>query len=185
MEILDNMSLLEIVINVAILIVLVLFARHFIIHIIGKTPEKMAIKGSPETELQKTKYLSWVDRFRDDYEKQIRYVQEFQVNLVKLGIYLLVILICVKPIDIIDLTEASILKIIFFVLGFILFISMVWNAIRILPSILKTSKEITDFQNRNKISDEGLEIYDKKFFGVTMKDVTGLRKENRNDTYNE
>jgi len=47
------------------------------------------------------------------------------------------------------------------------------------------SKEINDFQNRNKISDEGLEIYDKKFFGVTMKDVTGLRKENRSDKYED
>lgn len=184
MEILDNMTLIEIIINIVILIVLVLVARHFIVHIIGKSPGKMAKKGSPETELQKTKYLSWVDRFRDEYEKQIKYVQEFQVNLVKLGVYLLVILICQNAVDI-NFDKAGILQIVFFILGFILLIGVLWNVIKILPSVLKMAKEINDFQNRNKISDEGLEIYDKKFFGVTMKDVVGLRKENRNDTYNE
>ncbi|MEJ2545667.1 MAG: hypothetical protein P8Y99_16510 [Calditrichaceae bacterium] len=184
MEILDNMTMLEIIINVVILIVLILVTRHFFIHILGKSPGKMAKKGSPETELQKTKYLSWIDRFRDEYEKQIKYVQEYQVNLVKFGVYLLVILICQNTVDI-NFDTAGILQIVFFIFGFILFISMLWNAIKILPSILKMSKEINDFQNRNKISDEGLEIYDKKFFGVTMKDVVGLRKENRNDTYNE
>ena len=62
---------------------------------------------------------------------------------------------------------------------------MLWQVIKIVPILLKMSKEIKDFQNRNKISDNGLEIYDKKFFGVTMKDVTGLRKESRNDKYDD
>ncbi|MBN1407991.1 MAG: hypothetical protein JW956_09385 [Calditrichaceae bacterium] len=184
MEIFNNMTLIEIILDAAIVIVLLLTARQFYVNILGKSPGKMAKKGSPETELQKTKYLSWIDRFRDDYEKQIRYVQEFQVNLLKFGIFLLVILICQKTIDV-DLNSANVLKTVFFILGFILYISMLWHAIKILPSLLKMAKEINDFQDRNKIGDEGLEMYDKKFFGVTMKDVVGLRKENRNDTYNE
>ena len=184
MEILNSMTLGEIIINIVIIIVLIIFARHFILHSFGKSPGRMSKKGSTEKELQKTKYLSWIDRFRDDYEKQIKYVQDLQVKMIKCGIYLLVILICLNIIDI-DFNTASSIEIVFLIFGFILFIVILWNVIKILPSLLKMSKEIHDFQNRNKISDEGLETYDKKFFGVTMKDVVGLRKENRSDKYDD
>ncbi len=184
MEILNSMKLGDVIINVVIIIVLILIARHFVIHAFGKSAGKMSKKGKDDVELQRTKYLSWIDRFRDDYEKQIKYVQDFQVNLIKCGIYLLVLLICQNTINM-DLNSASAVEIMFFVFGSILFIIMLWNIIKVSPKLLKMSKEINDFQNRNKISDEGLEIYDKKFFGVTMKDVVGLRKENRYDKYDE
>jgi hypothetical protein len=184
MEILNSMTLNNVIINIVIIIVLIMITRYFVIQSFAKSADKMSKKGKEEIELQKTKYLSWIDRFRDDYEKQIKYVQDFQVNLIKCSIYLLVLLLCQNAIDI-DLNTASVIEIIFFIFGFILFIIMLWNIIKILPALLKTSKEINDFQNRNKISDEGLEIYDKKIFGATMKDVIGLRKENRYDKYDE
>ena len=184
MEIFNNLTLIELVTNIVIIIVVLIIAWHFITRFFGNFTGQISKEGNADKDLQRTKYLSWIDRFRDDYEKQIKHVQDFQVNLLKCGLYLLVILICQNTIDS-DIIALNNLEKIFFVFSFILFLIMLWKVIKIVPTLLRMAKEIKDFQDRNKISDNGLEIYDKKFYGVTMKDVTGLRKENRSDKYDD
>ncbi|MEJ2054085.1 MAG: hypothetical protein P8X42_09220 [Calditrichaceae bacterium] len=180
MIILSNMTLIDVVINIFILIVVIQAAIHFFITASGKFAGTIAKEQPIEKNLQKVKYLSWVDRFRDNYEKQNRYIQGFQLNLIKCGVYLLVVLICRSTIDF-DLSETDPAEIVFFIFGFILMFIMLLNIIKIMPACLRMSKEIRDFMERNKISDSGLEIYDQKYFGVTMQDVIGLRKNNLND----
>lgn len=174
----------KIITNIAIIIVVLIIAWHFIARFFGYFTGQISKEGNADKDLQRTKYLSWIDRFRDNYEKQIKHIQNFQTNLLKCCLYILVILICLNSIDS-NLNSLNSIEKIFFAFSFILVIIMFWNVIKIMPKILSTSREIKDFQERNKISDNGLEVYDKEFFGVTMKNVIGLRKESRNDKYDD
>ena len=184
MDFFNGINWSEIITNIVIIIVVLIIVQHFVIRSIIKFKGRISEKRKAETNLQKTKYLSWIDRFRDNYEKQIKHIQNFQTNLLKCCLYILVILICRNSIDS-DFNSLNSIEKIFFAFSFILVIIMFWNVIKIMLKILSTSREIKDFQERNKISDNGLEVYDKEFFGVTMKNVIGLRKESRNDKYDD
>ena len=59
MDIINSITFADIIINIAIIIVLIIIARHCIIYSIGKSVARISKRGSVEVEIQKTKY--WLE----------------------------------------------------------------------------------------------------------------------------